>query len=351
MKHIKRFEKNIFEMSVDKDWFKKNPKNKLSKISNFKNLKSKDINKITFNKAQGITEVLYDGELVMVYKKLVKQVGFKGINISFQKIPSNHNQFHYKLSFSPHPSLTALVVGKLIKELDTTETIYFRFIDDNKHFLSSIFEHLKKYFPKDINNYNIIDDLIYYNTSDSIDNKRFKELRIRNLLKNLDINAFKLKSKPVGIETFYTIQLPDKIENEVNNYLTIYKSRRGSNISFTDVLVNKEAIITITNRGNFTTEDLPDYARGIGLGYKLYLKALHHHKYGKASLASNEALQIWKKLIQNDEFYHIILTNSTVGVILKDQKIQYVKNQFKVMIDEIKPKEIDADLKLLLNIN
>ena len=115
--------------------------------------------------------------------------------------------------------------------------------------------------------------------------------------------------------------LKDKYPEIGDNLESLYCEYRTTDSGHTyDEWTNKRKLIYCEINGHRThfASGLPNYLRGIGFGFMLYVNFLKFLGYGRsAGDSSEDAQNMWKKIIQRDEFYGIS-TESDVLVISKN---------------------------------
>lgn len=128
-------------------------------------------------------------------------------------------------------------------------------------------------------------------------------------------------------DKFYRIYLPD----------FVYTQLRKSNIYF-DYVEFKVEDVDLYNRVH--TTGIPDKLKGIGLGYKCY-KALTKYLGWISSQAdaSVDAVNVWKKLIRDNDFYSAVSNNSVV-IIDKDINKEKIKD---ILLKFLEFNEINVD--------
>lgn len=162
------------------------------------------------------------------------------------------------------------------------------------------------------------------------------------LIRNHKFNNFKVVDK-----SYCTEVTPDKkfleLISQLNNHL--------------EGKINLDKIILFISKDKDNLIDmethLPDILKGSSIGYKLYKTFIDHYGYISSNkAASDDALNLWYNLLQDEELYCITsnyfsyaISKSISDIELKSL-IEKVKSRKEVPVDEI---QFDDDIQLKID--
>lgn len=202
----------------------------------------------------------------------------------------------------------------------------------------------------------------FYNLSKITDKKKLLKsinkdiLKIKTLLENIPLDKIKLiKIDKYNGRTTYKISWDSKTNNYITRLNNILYDTDDEDIQ--DKLENIDNLEIdidgkLFNRIHFPNS-LPSYLKNIGLGKKIYLKAIEKFDYISTLIdgvdsASFEAKMVWDFLINSDDVYTVSKDNLSILAINKNYK------DFKILIlDYLKDAEeyiIDKKLKNVFEI-
>lgn len=293
----------LSEMSVDKDWFNLNPSHKLSLLPSNSGI---DLNLLTLSDGM----IFYDGDDIGSIN-----VG-RDVELEFNKKLSIELISHILIKLIDYIGLTRFNVGLGI----------------NKIYLYRVLEYLH---GLGIKGYSLGADLVYDTNSNRL--KDGLELLIRRMSSSLELDDVEVRSD-FGID--YRISVP-----KLKAILAYYDLRYSVNDNALNRFIKGDYLITV-NEGELFVGYLPSLLNSTGLGYLIYKKVLTANKFGRTGSTKSAALQVWKKLLQDKDFYHLVLDLENVAVIYKHQDESSIVRQFKGLTDNgrLKPLEIDKEL-------
>lgn len=341
MKYIKNFNDHINEMSVQKDWFKKHKQHSLSQLPVNTKYSKKDLSEIEFKPfGHRYYVALHKGnDLAYINSTDYNKKGI--INLEILKASSL--------------SLIALLIIKITRNLKSLglkrKDIYFSFkmtAFDYLSFKHTIIEEIKKIEKGE--NYLMIKSFIV-NSKD----KELKKLysnnidEIRGSLKKIELTDINLRRDyNFSDQIEYYISLKSNYTQLIFNYMEANDEEfTASDFEDLDTFIDKNIpfIKIKALSGEVDTSPLPNIMKGTGLGYKIYKKVIMDSGFAKSGDTSKSALQVWKKLIQDKDFYYILLLGDNVAVIYKDQKRENIIDAFNILTKNSTVIEIDKDLK------
>ena len=327
MKHV--IDLNIFEFAVDKNWFKKNPKHRLSNLNRDVKFTKTDIDKIQ------IVDEGYD------YK-----VFLNNALITIGRLVDNIKDDIIEFDIA-NAQLGALILVKLIKN----EHIKAKGLVSFKSINFLVLNEIKIMFPELYSNLTILNlnqdhktRIIYSNNKFFLKNLISERIRIY-LKTHTSVSISRVKDN-YGYKAYY-IKL--NTNHKLLNWYLSNTQLLGELEYVSDLFRNNESSTVSINAGGILSVDgIPSFLIGIGLGYKIYKKVLISHGFGRSKKTSDLALGVWKRLIQDKDFYHVIFDDDykSVAVIYKNQSTKDIRTHFKNLIASFKE---DSSAKHILS--
>lgn len=188
---------------------------------------------------------------------------------------------------------------------------------------------------------------------------------IREELKNIDFNEIILKKLKYydRSKNTYSVQWNDKIKlllfgldkflNKLSDDSDIYQKIKLETenlvINYLEIDIEKN----IFNSIHFPI-DLPDYYKNIGLGIKIFRKAIEHFNFistvfAGEEQASFEAKMVIDHFISNDDVYSITKNNSGILLISKSLDIEKIKELVETYLHNINKNDYAIDKHLKTN--
>jgi hypothetical protein len=347
---------------VQKDFFEKNPgfylnkdkedEDKSKSLEILKKMNYQDIQvKINKDAKTHTVEFPQFNESFILYEEIIdiRRVPYlwKFILVTIRKL--NLNEYLFKSWFDFKEN-----INEIFKNLNDFYGLYYQHGHNNILFItkdgknySAKIKHCKS------NNIKII----YYNANikggrEFFDIDQIKKEEHIQKFKNVSVNDLYFKELSYYNNSSYTLHFRD--ESLDNKYFEISKGYRLDFIPSNKIQTEENLFgSNIGHRFHIGT-GLPESLKGIGLGYKIYKALVKRIGYLTSNMQTSQGARgIYRKLLQDQDFYHIIDNDSYANKREKDpvsyQKIIVIdKNYEKIseLLNQIKEFEKKNNLKL-----